>query len=78
MLGRLFLERIGMAIVALDRAVGMYGGFEECVVRAVRIVPVLVSCRPRFAVGIFDLLDDVLSPRKSLENFDRLGPAAVF
>ena len=37
---------------------------------ALRIIPIFVSGRPRLTIGIFNLLDDFLSPRERLVNLD--------
>src|ERR1044071_5009704 len=75
---RQVLKRIGATVVALDLAIRMYRCFEEGVMWSVRIIPVFVNSGPRFTIGIFNLLDDVLSPWKPFINLDSLQPSPLF
>jgi hypothetical protein len=56
----------------------MYGGFEKRVMSVLRILKVFVSCGSCLAVRIFNLLDNVLSPWKTLKNLKRLKPLPLF
>jgi hypothetical protein len=75
---RQVLERIRSTVMSLNATIWMNGCFEERVMWALRIIPVFVSGRPRLTIGIFNLLDDFLSPRERLENLVSLEPSSVF
>jgi hypothetical protein len=67
-----------MTIMPFDATVRMCRGFEECVMWAVRILKILVSGYLGSAIGILNLLDDVLSPRERFEDLNSLQPLVLF